>query len=345
MPRFDPASHPGRPAPGPVLVLQGRTWQLAVDGTTDAPVRAVDEVAAGAPVLEPGAVRWVVAHAATADPDRLVDLLLDGRGAIVLPAWLADHRRVWEARVAPAGNLPLALDPAPGVTLATHVLGVHVDDLQLLDASEGRGERTVLGRVGPVAVAGRFLLPDALAHAPSADTRLLTRGDGVAVHPAVTHEGARALLAAGAVTVAASPPPAVHHGPWPATPLADLPLFVYGTLQPGHSRYPHVADLVAVAGPARTAGGVTATFYGYPALDTTAPGTVHGTLLVPRSAGAAAELVALADELEDAPSLFARTTVRVRTPGGGWQWAMTYEWNHAQGPAPGTPVPDGRWVA
>jgi gamma-glutamylcyclotransferase (GGCT)/AIG2-like uncharacterized protein YtfP len=343
--RFDPAAYPGSPAPGPVLVLQGRCWDLVVDGTLDAPVRPLDPVAAGAPVLEPGAVRWVVAFGSNADPDRLVDKLLDDRGAIVLPAWVADHRRAWEARLSPAGHVPLTLDPAPGVVLRTHVLGVHVDDVGLLDASEGRGERYLLGRVGPVAVADRYLLPDALAYGPGPDTRLLTRRDGPALHPALDQAAARALLRDGCVTVAGAPLGAVHHGPWPATPLADLPLFTYGTLQPGHPRHDRIAGLVEPLGPAQVAGGMTATFYGYPALDTTAPGTAHGTLLAPRSPAAAAELVARCDELEDAPNLFTRTVVRTRTPGAGWRWALTYEWNPAQGPAPGTPVPDGRWVA
>lgn len=341
--RFDPSSYPGRPPSGPTLVYQGRTWPLDVRGDTERPLDG-DPVPLGAPTLDPGRVRWSLAYGANADPDRLVDKALDVNGAVVLPASVLGWARGWEARrTLSTGAVPLTLIPAPRRRLDVRVLGVHVDDVALLDASEGRGTNYALGRVGPVSVANRFLLRDALAYGPTAATRLLTAGPGPATFPEVDQAQALALEAdPHRVTVATDPVPRPVDGAWPTTDLDDLPLFVYGTLQPGRQRWDQISDLVEVVGPAATAGRVTATFYGYPAVELGGRGQVHGTLLRPVGPRAARELVSRCDAIEDAPSLFQRRAAPVRVE-DGWTWAIVYVWNPGQGPPPGSHVPDGRW--
>ncbi len=130
----------------------------------------------------------------------------------------------------------------------------------------------------------------------------------------------------------------------PATRLADLDLFVYGTLQPGRELWPLIADLVDVVGAAVTGGTLTATPMGYPAagFDATARGHVHGTLLRPRDRDAGRELYRRADRVEDAGRLFLRTTVRVHGPQRPG-WAAAYAWNPERGAPPGEVVQDGRW--
>lgn len=382
--RFPAESYPGRPPPGPVLVFRGRLWPVVVDGEAGRPVRLAaagesraeaaswpvevdglerpDRQAASAPrgntphaaVLAPGRVRWSLAYGANADPRRLVDKGLDQRGALLLPAALRGWRRVWEARRSPVtGAVPLTVQPDPGARLDVWVLGVDRDDTARLDASEGRGQRYMLARVGPVAVAARFLLDAAPAYAPTAATRVLAGTGGPAAWPGTDQRGAARLLAAGRSAPAVRPAAGgawaradggvVEGGGWPSTPLADLPLFVYGTLQPGGQRHRAVAEAVRVVGPAVARGTLFRTPHGWPAAQFVEDGApLHGTLLAPVSAAAAAGMVAAADAIEDAPRLFRRVAVAVDA-GGGARWAMAYAWNRDQGPPPGEVLADGRF--
>lgn len=332
--RFDAATYPGRPPPGPTLVYAGRTWPLQLDGTSRAPVSA-PAVARPAAVLAPGKLRWSLAYGSNADPERLVDKRLDERGAVILPASVMGHRRAWEARRSRStGAVPLTLVPAPGARLDAWVLGVHRDDTDALDRSEGRGDTYLLGRVGPVAVAARFLLPDALAYGPAVATSVIAVEARPATHPEMDQATA-GLLADDATTarLRADPLPDPHAGPWPGTPLDDLPLFVYGTLRPGRRYWPRVAELVDVVGDATCPGSVVDTPFGWPAADLSAPGRFPGILLQPRDPDAAREAVRVTDEIEGAPSLFQRRAVPVRTADAD-RWAIAYEWAAGNGPPP-----------
>lgn len=341
--RFDPDSYPGRPARTPTLVYQGRSWPLQVTGDSERPF-AGDPVALGAATLDPGTIRWSLAYGANADAARLQDKALDVSGAVVLPASVLGWTRAWEARrTSTTGAVPLTLLAAPMARLDVCVLGVHRDDTDVLDASEGRGSNYVLGRVGPVAVAHRFLLSDALAYGPGPSTKLLTAGAGPATFPAVDQRGAQQRLDdPHPVTVGVDPLPRPVDGPWPETPLADLPLFLYGTLQPDRSRWDQIADVVEVVDTGRIRGDLTATFFGYPAADLAGTGEIHGTLVRAVGGRAARELLLRTDAIEDVPHLFRRRTVPVRHS-TGWCWAMVYEWNPDQGPPPGSPITSGRW--
>ena len=315
-----------------MLVHEGAVVPLRVDGTRSTPWSAAPP---DVPVLERGAVRWSLAYGSNADPERLIDKGLDRRGAVLLPASVVGLRRAWEARrTSSTGAVPLTLVAAPGERLDTWVLGVHSDDCDALDRTEGRGGNYLLGRVGPVAVADRFLLPDALAYGPSSTTALITVEARPAAYPDLDQQAAGVLADDDTTaTLAAEPLSGTHEGPWPETPFADLPLLVYGTQRPGERYWPRVADLVEVVGDASCAGSVVETRFGWPAADLSGIGRFEGVLLEPRDASAARELVAVTDEIEGVPSLFRRRAVPVEVAGGD-RWAIVYEWAPGQGPPP-----------
>lgn len=118
-------------------------------------------------------------------------------------------------------------------------------------------------------------------------------------------------------------------------------LFVYGTLQPGGERWPAIAELVEVLGPATASGLLVATPMGWPAAIFGDGGTVHGTLLRPRP-GRGDELLRTTDAIEGEGRLFHRVTVSVDGPHGP-QPAAAYAWHDTRGAPPGQPLPGGRW--
>ncbi|MDX1657718.1 MAG: gamma-glutamylcyclotransferase family protein [Nitriliruptorales bacterium] len=342
MPRFDPTTYPGTPVGEPTLVFRGRSWPLGLGRHRDEPVVGPDAVA-GAQVLT-GPWRWSLAYGSNASPDRLIDKGLDTAGAILIPAAVLGWQRAWEARrTTSTGAVPLTLQPAPGARLDVPVLGLLPDDAEILDASEGRGPNYTLGRIGPVAVGARFHLEDALAYGPTGDTRVLLEHGRIASYPAVAQSRASELFDRPEPPSVAAEPLGQAGDGWPSTPLDDLPLFVYGSLQPGHRRWEAIAPHVEVVGDAEAQGTLTATVFGWPAADFTGGDVIQGTLLQPHSADTAAALYEETDRIEDVPSLFRRVAVPVLVQHGR-VWAATYEWNREQGAPPGTVLQDGRWI-
>lgn len=120
------------------------------------------------------------------------------------------------------------------------------------------------------------------------------------------------------------------------------PLFVYGTLKPGQSRWPAIASDVAELGPCTTSGALIITRWGWPAADFAADGVVHGVAVRPHDDAAARRVLDVCDRMEDVPHLFRRVTVRVEVDGDEMD-AVAYEWQPSRGPAPGDPSPSGRW--
>lgn len=326
-------------------MLRGQVWPVRCDGDRHRPV-TVPAGGAAAPVLDAEGVRWTVAYGSNASPARLIDKGLDAAGALLLPAVLADHVTAWEARRSPStGAVPLTLVDRPGTVMRCWVLGLGPDALAALDASEGRGDRYLLGCVGPVAVADRFRIEDALAFGPGRSTRVLAAGGAPVTAADTDQAGAAALLDdPSVVSVVADPLPRIVPAGWPQTPLGDLGLFVYGTLQPGRQRWEAIRGLVDVVGEAAVRGRLVATPHGWPAATFGGDSRIHGTLLRPRNARAARALYEACDAIEGTPDLFRRVTVGMLAPARS-RWAAAYEWNPARGAPPGEPVVSGRWPA
>ena len=101
-----------------------------------------------------------------------------------------------------------------------------------------------------------------------------------------------------------------------------LPVFVYGTLRPGESRWPYVRDVVESTEDAAVVGRVFDTGLGYPALALDGSTRVAGVLLH-LAASTADDAMALLDEIEAHPNLYVRTLVRLVDGRLAW----TYVWN------------------
>lgn len=375
---FDPDRYPGPRPDGPVVVHRGDVWPVVVDGTCDTPVRLADRaITDGAPnparvtvLAALQRVRFSVAYGSNASPQRLVDKGLDRDGALLLPARMADVAPAYELRRTGYGAVPVTLVPDVGRVVDTWVLGIPEERTGRLDASEGRSRHATTGAserddrrqapagsyrlalVGEVAVADRFRLPAALAYCPGPATRIQLLPDGrPRTWPEHDQADARDHLDTAAASGPAPPVGEVVDGAWPATPLADLPLFVYGSLRPGQPAWPAIADDVEVVADAWVAGALYDTGHGWPAAQLTAEpagtagtaGTasqVHGVLVAVRDPAAAPTLLRRIDAYEGAPELFVRTTARVHTAQGP-RFALAYTW--ARGTPPGQQLPDGRW--
>lgn len=324
---------------------QGRAWPLELDRSTRSRFTAPEEAEAALVVRESRHVIWTVAYGSNACPDRLVDKGLDLHGAVLLPATVPGYVRAWEARrTTSTGAVPLTLQRADAGFLDAWVLGLLPEDMAGLDATEGRGSNYLVGEVGPVAVADRWLLAPALAYGPTPDTRLLATQGRMCTYPEVDQVACGPLLDDPlGVHLHADPLVNPIADGWPETPLEDLDLFVYGTLQPGHERWPLIEDLVEVVGEASVPGTLTGTFFGWPAAQFAGAGRVHGTLLRPRDPASAVALYRQCDEVEDVPRLFRRVAVPVQSDEGEW-WSAAYGWNDDQGDPPGLVADDGRWV-
>ncbi len=213
---FDPDRYPGWRPDGPVLVHAGRVHPLTTSSGSKLPSNI------SAPVTQPGAVRWSIAHGSNACPDRVADKGLDQLGAVLLPAQIHGWAPAFEDRRVPShGAVPVTLVPFEGVA-EVWVLGIHRDDVATLDASEGRGERYLLGQVGPVVVDGVRCarLP---VYGPTEATRVLRDGDAPAWWPQRDQAWARAAHDRGGADSMAVPavPDPVASG-WPASGMGPL---------------------------------------------------------------------------------------------------------------------------
>jgi gamma-glutamylcyclotransferase (GGCT)/AIG2-like uncharacterized protein YtfP len=110
----------------------------------------------------------------------------------------------------------------------------------------------------------------------------------------------------------------------PSLDSAPLPVFAYGTLQPGQRFWPQVAEFVDRTESASITGHRFDTGLGYPGLVLDHPDatTIPGTLLHPRH-DAHHEAMHEFDRIEGHPGLYARHLVRVDDGRLAW----TYLWN------------------
>jgi gamma-glutamylcyclotransferase (GGCT)/AIG2-like uncharacterized protein YtfP len=373
IPDFDPRGYPGPRPPGPVLVHDGAVHPLRVDGPSHAPVRLAAPMPAAGSVpamAATGELSWSVAYGSNASPGRLVAKGLDRDGAVLLPARITGFVPAFEHRRTGYGSVPLTLVPAAGAVHDTWVLGLPARATDLLDRTEGRVRgappTTVrpetgdgrfappgtyqLARVGEVAVADRFVLAPGLAYLPGPGARVQVTEDGRwRAWPTWDQAAAGTHVEAPG---ADRPPPDVEEpvlGGWPDTTLADLPLFVYGTLRPDGPAFDRIAGSVDVLGPATTAGTLFDTGRGWPAASFADPsggagatvGTIRGHLVSARGADQAITLFAGADRYEGVPEPFRRTSVLVDGPSGSC-WAVSYAWS--DGSPPGPRITTGEWV-
>jgi hypothetical protein len=244
---FDPASYPGPRPDGAVLVHRGEVHTLPRhDARFPDRLAPPDELPPGVSGST-SAWRFSVAYGANANPARLIAKGLDVAGAVLLPAEVMGWLPAFEQRLTAYGSVPLTLVPADGARIETFVLGLPPGSTPVLDRSEGRvdgGVRAVaadtgpsdpadghvappgtyvLGAIGEVVVAGRFLLRDALAYLPGRTTRVQLDADGAPrTWPSNDQAVARAHVAAGGPSRPVPPPPAPIVGPWPPTPLEPL---------------------------------------------------------------------------------------------------------------------------
>lgn len=103
-----------------------------------------------------------------------------------------------------------------------------------------------------------------------------------------------------------------------------IPLFAYGTLQPGQSRWAAIQHLVQGTEPAEALARRIDTGFGYPGVVDLGKGCTTGTLLIPHE-DTYHEFLRLLDSIEGHPSLFTRTLIQVQTG----QLAWIYAWNGA----------------
>jgi gamma-glutamylcyclotransferase (GGCT)/AIG2-like uncharacterized protein YtfP len=110
----------------------------------------------------------------------------------------------------------------------------------------------------------------------------------------------------------------------PPLDAEPLPVFAYGTLQPGQRFWDYIAEFVDRTEPASITGHRLETDLGYPGLQLDHPDatTIPGTLLHPRP-DAIHEAMQEFDRIEGHPGLYARHLVRVDDGRLAW----TYLWN------------------
>jgi hypothetical protein len=223
VPTFVAADYPGPRPDGPVLVRDGHVVRVDLDALPDL-----------------GSFRFSVAYGSNASPARLADKGLDQAGAFLLPAMMVGSVPAYEQRWTGYGAVPLTLVPEPGARTRTWVLGLPADATDLLDRTEGRvpgpapralGREGAAGRfaapgtyqlggIGPVAVADRWWLKDALAYLPGPATRVQLTPEGRwRTWPAFDQRAARRHADAHGPSRPAPAPGRIVAGSWPVTPL------------------------------------------------------------------------------------------------------------------------------
>lgn len=105
---------------------------------------------------------------------------------------------------------------------------------------------------------------------------------------------------------------------WSTTPI---PVFSYGTLQPGEQFWPGIEHLVDLAEPVSIAGRRSPTPIGYPGVTLDSESTAQGALLW-ASPGRHLELLDICDRIEGHPDLYERHLVRVTD--GRLAWVYLY---------------------
>lgn len=116
--------------------------------------------------------------------------------------------------------------------------------------------------------------------------------------------------------------PGVPAGALAPLATAPMPVFAYGTLQPGECRWLPIEHLVASTAPGQVAGRRIDTGFGFPGLVDLGSEVTDGTVLTPHD-HAYDEFLELLDSIEGHPRLYTRTLVRLLSGELAW----VYAWN------------------
>lgn len=322
---YPAAPYPGRRPSGSFVHDDATGWHLTPDPTMPSgwcvAGRDLDDwlTERGAPPLRDRVP--VLCYGSNVCPSKLTWLrtALGLRGpAVLLHARCTGLAAVWASGLRVVDDQrPATLAALPGNTEDHGIWLATLDQVEVLDQCEGRGERYHLTRVdtGEVRLANGTVVDGPLAYTAAAPRRMpLLSGGGPVRCLDVPQSGAGALTGAAADThgltvrvVTGAPSP------------ADFPgrVFVYGTLRPDASDWWRLESHATGARPARIPGALYDTGLGYPALRLgEGPGVGGWVVDLARPAETLAEL----DEYEG--DEYIRT--RIALPGGLLAW--TYVW-------------------
>ncbi|KRF37367.1 gamma-glutamylcyclotransferase family protein [Nocardioides sp. Soil805] len=323
--------YPGqRPYGSFVIDRDARCWQVRVDESR-ASGWAV-EAAGGAVCLDAwlrdqGAIPLsarvpLLGYGSNASPGKVV---ANGTPlpSVHLACTMEDLASVWCVGDTRAARTPVTLDVVPGHVEQALVMMCDLDEMARLDQVEGRNSQwydLVLLESGRVVLENGAHLPRPAVYVGGRAERCPMRLAGRPVlRVDLDHDQVRALRTHVTPTSVepASLGPVVPVGVYPHPGDCVPHLFVYGTLKPGHERWPLLADYV-VAEPvdATVAGDLRDTGYGWPALNA-GTGCASGVLLRAEIA-AMRQLLATLDEVEGLTAgLFCR---QARAVGGQVAW-------------------------
>ena len=250
-----------------------------------------------------------------------------GRAVIVLHASTVGLAATFCSTTRWDGQHPAGVMAVDAERVEVHgLLLVDDDQVAALDRKEGHGARyrrvVASGQRHSVAVVledGRAIIDEIVVYVQLAERPLAlvggapahltewTQEDFASAERTETQDHGLAIASSGA-----------------RRPLAAraLPVFVYGTLRPGESRWPLIRDVVESVEEATLLGRVVDTGRGYPALLLDGSGTVPG-VLVHLAPEADIRALTVMDEIEAHPTLYVRALVRLSDGRLAW----TYVWN------------------
>ncbi|TDV41775.1 gamma-glutamylcyclotransferase family protein [Actinophytocola oryzae] len=314
---YPAAPYPGRRPPGSFVHDDGGGWYVRAGrvGDTDLDdwltARGAAPMADRVPLLCygsnicPSKITWLRSALGLRGPA----VLMRARCHDLAAVWASGLRVVDDQR-------PATLAALPGNTEDHALWFATLEQVEVLDVCEGRGERYRLGRVdtGEVRLTDGTLVDGPLAYTAAAPRRMPLLCDGRPVRCAdVPQAGAAALTGVAADTDGLT----VREVDVPLP--EDFPgrVFVYGTLQPTASDWWRLEPHATGSRQARMPGTLYDTGLGYPGLLLgDGPGVEGWVVHLGEPARALAEL----DGYEG--SEYRR--VRVALPGGMWCW--TYVW-------------------
>lgn len=267
----------------------------------------------------------VLAYGSNLNPDQ-IGVFAGGRAVVVLRVLTVGLAATFCTTKRHDGQYPAGLMGAEPDRVEVHgMLLLDKGQYAGLDAKEGGGVRYQLSRVSgiaaPVAAVlddGRAIVDDIPAYVQMA-ARPLALVDGVPAH--LSHWAQKDFATTGKTSTHEHGLAVEPARRAPNHQAKALPLFVYGTLRPGESRWPALRDMVERSEEASVMGRLFDTGRGYPALSLAGADEVPGMLLH-LAPDAAVRAMREADSIEGHPQIYVRTLVRLNDRRLAW----TYVW-------------------